>query len=146
MAPDKSLAAEIEARAGKAQAGLARAYELIADQYGTWSPEAGTQFTDRGAAEAVEGIRLARELLAEIAALQSRDGLIAFARWAIECAFDGQDADGADIQAVALHHGLLSKSPYDPEKHGPSFEAEPGEDWYTLAGPLALAEQEKGDA
>lgn len=76
----KSLAAEIEARAVKAQAGLARAYELIADQYGTWSPESGTQFSDRGAAEAVEGIRLARELLAEIAALQSRafeDG----ARW-----------------------------------------------------------------
>lgn len=84
-------------------------------------------------------------LAAEIAALQSRDGLIAFARWAIECAFDGQDADGADIQAVALHHGLLSKSPYDPEKHGPTFEAEPGDDWYTLAGPLALPLQPEGE-
>jgi len=95
----KSLAAEIEARAVKAQAGLARAYELIADQYGTWSPESGTQFSDRGAAEAVEGIRLARELLAEIAALQSRafeDG----ARWMREKA-----ADRIKDRAYLMEHG-----------------------------------------
>lgn len=83
---------------------------------------------------------------AEIAALQSREGLIAFAREIIGYAFDGMDADGADIQALALTHGLLSKTTYDPKKHGPSMEADPGDDWYVLAGPLALAEQEKGDA
>lgn len=127
MAPDKSLAAEIEAVMKK---------HVRLNGREKWD-------------EPYYSLIGFPEAAAEIAALQSRDGLIAFARWAIECAFDGQDADGADIQAVALHHGLLSKSPYDPEKHGPTFEAEPGDDWYTLAGPLAdaaLAEQEKGDA
>ncbi len=103
----KSLAAEIEARAVKAQTSLARAYELIADQYGTWSPESGTQFTDRGAAEAVEGIRLARELLAEIAALQSRafeDG----ARWMRERA--AQTANYARERAAMALHGSCDGS------------------------------------
>ncbi|MBD8909688.1 hypothetical protein [Methylorubrum zatmanii] len=83
--------------------------------------------------------------LAEITAFQSREGLIAFAREIIGYAFDGQDADGADIQALALTHGLLVKEPYDPERHGPSFEVEPGDDWYTLAGPLALPLQPEGE-
>lgn len=82
---------------------------------------------------------------AEIAALQSREGLIAFAREIIGYAFDGMDADGADIQALALAHGLLVKEPYAPERHGPSMEAEPGDDWYTLAGPLALPLQPEGE-
>ena len=85
-------------------------------------------------------------IAAEIAALQSREGLIAFAREIIEPAFDGMDVDGDTIQSLALTHGLLSKTTCDPEKHGPSMEAEPGDEWYALAGPLALAEQEKGDA
>lgn len=72
--------------------------------------------------------------------------LAAFAREIIEFAFDGMDVDGGTIQSLALTHGLLSKTAYDPKKHGPSMEAEPGDEWYVLAGPLALAEQEKGDA
>jgi hypothetical protein len=62
--------------------------------------------------------------------------LAAFAREIIEPAFDGQDVDGATIQRVALHYGLLAESKYDPEKHGSSF-AEPGDQWFTYAGPLA---------
>ncbi len=64
--------------------------------------------------------------------------LAAFAREIIEFAFDGMDVDGGTIQSLALTHGLLSKTTYDPKKHGPSMEAEPGDDWYVLAGPLAL--------
>ena len=64
----------------------------------------------------------------------------------VEPAFDGMDVDGGTIQSLALTHGLLSQTTYDPEKHGPSMEAEPGDEWYVLAGPLALVEQEKGDA
>ncbi|UYW25736.1 hypothetical protein OKC48_21050 [Methylorubrum extorquens] len=75
-------------------------------------------------------------------------GLVAFAREIIGYAFDGMDADGADIQALALAHGLLVKEPYDPARHGPSMEAELGDDWYTFAGPLAALqpEGERSDA
>ncbi|MGG3810910.1 hypothetical protein ABEV34_04575 [Methylorubrum rhodesianum] len=137
MAPDKSLAAEIKAVSERERA---RLVEWLAYH----STPTGSTIDREMTADALMADFIAPRL-AEIAALQSRDGLIAFARWAIECAFDGQDADGADIQAVALHHGLLSKSPYDPEKHGPTFEAEPGDDWYMLAGPLALPLQPEGE-
>lgn len=119
MAPDKSLAAEIEAVLRK-----------------KWDELGGT----------LVGRSAIPEIAAEIAALQSREGLIAFAREIIEPAFDGMDVDGGTIQSLALTHGLLSQTTYDPEKHGPSMEAEPGDEWYVLAGPLALVEQEKGDA
>lgn len=126
MAPDKSLAAEIEAKAIKAQSGLLRAHELLAEKYSTWSPEAGTQFPERYPAEAVEGIRLARELLAEIAALQSRafeDG----ARWMRESAaeacgeegsFHVSPADDLSAQyasACVACHDLVAALPLQPE-------------------------------
>jgi hypothetical protein len=55
--------------------------------------------------------------------------LAAFAREIISFVFDGTDADGASIQMLALHHGLLERTLYDPEIHGPSF-AELGAEWF----------------
>ncbi|OHV15913.1 hypothetical protein BK022_15710 [Methylorubrum extorquens] len=78
---------------------------------------------------------------------EATKSLAAFAREIIGYAFDGMDADGASIQALALHHGLLVKEPYDPKRHGPSMEAVPGDDWYTFAGPLAaLPLQPEGES
>ena len=65
--------------------------------------------------------------------------LAAFARQIIEYAFDGHDADGGSIQALALAHGLLRQEVYDPEKHGPSLEAEPGDEWFVCVGAVAHA-------
>lgn len=73
--------------------------------------------------------------------MRDEQGLVAFAREIIGYAFDGMDADGADIQALALAHGLLVKEPYDPARHGPSMEAQPGDDWYTFAGPMVEASE-----
>jgi hypothetical protein len=77
------------------------------------------------------------EELARLRGLEAENAkLAAFAREMIEPAFDGQDVDGGTIQRVAVHYGLLTEGKYDPEKHGPSF-AEPGDQWFTYAGPLA---------
>lgn len=65
--------------------------------------------------------------------------LAAFARQIIEYAFDGHDADGGSIQALAVTHGLLREVKYDPEKHGASLEAEPGDEWFELVGAVAEA-------
>lgn len=64
--------------------------------------------------------------------------LAAFARQIIEYAFNGQDADGASIQALAVHHGLLRETKYDPKEHGPSF-ASPGDEWLVCVGAVAEA-------
>ncbi|MDV2984190.1 UNVERIFIED_CONTAM: hypothetical protein Q9R58_07735 [Methylobacteriaceae bacterium AG10] len=170
MAPDKSLAAEIEAVTERERTRLIAWLEryalasgsridreitadaLMADFMAPLIAEAETLRSDVSSLQndcaneiAARRAELDRHAT-EIAAFQSREGLIAFACEIIGYAFDGMDADGADIQALALTHGLLIKESYDPKRHGPSMEAEPGDDWYTLAGPLALAEQEKGDA
>lgn len=73
------------------------------------------------------------------AAPQTRgeEGLAAFAREIIDCTFEGHDADGDWIQSLAVTHGLLVETTYDPDKHGPSMEAEPGDRWFEYAGPLA---------
>ena len=63
-------------------------------------------------------------------------GLAAFAREIIEYAFDGADADGASIQELAVSHGLLRRTTYDPKRHGPSF-AETGDEWFEYTDALA---------
>lgn len=66
--------------------------------------------------------------------------LAAFARQIIEYAFDGRDADGGSIQALALTHGLLRKEAYDPARHGGTLvDVQPGDDWYVCAGAVAKA-------
>lgn len=69
--------------------------------------------------------------------------LAAFARQIIEYAFDGRDADGGSIQALALTHGLLRKEAYDPAQHGGTLvDARPGDDWYVCVGAVAKASTE----
>jgi hypothetical protein len=63
-----------------------------------------------------------------------------FVRWAMqEGPWDGCDLDGASIQDKAEELGLIVKTKYDPEKHGPAADwmFAPGDDWYTLAPEIA---------
>lgn len=62
-----------------------------------------------------------------------------FVQWALdEGSWYGCDLDGGAIQEKALSLGLLKVEPYDPAKHGESeYDAEPGDDWYTLADGVA---------
>ncbi len=60
-----------------------------------------------------------------------------FAKWAIrEGAFQAADLDGLSIQEKALELGLIEATIYDPERHGPSDCAEPGDEWFTFAPSL----------
>lgn len=79
------------------------------------------------------------------------DAVIEFAKWVIqEGAFQSADLDGLSIQEKALELGLLTKTNYDPEKHGEDEYAEPGSDWYvfsnlltqTVPSPAPEAQQE----
>mgnify|MGYP003657416314 CR=1 FL=1 len=70
----------------------------------------------------------------------STTGLVAFAREIIRGAWEGDSFDGAEIQEMAEKHGLIVKEPggFDPAKHKDRYgDAEPGDEWYALAGPLA---------
>lgn len=65
------------------------------------------------------------------------DAVIEFAKWVIqESVFDGCDLDGVTVQEKALELGLLTKTSYDPEKHGENEYAEPGGDWYVFSNLL----------
>ncbi|MER9937465.1 hypothetical protein [Mesorhizobium sp. M0088] len=62
--------------------------------------------------------------------------LDAFSREIIRDSWEG--CDGGDIiQELALKHGLIKGEPFDPAVHGLSSECQPGDTWYTFAGPLA---------
>jgi hypothetical protein len=65
------------------------------------------------------------------------DALKGFAREIIAFAFEGRDADGGSIQALAIHYGLLNPTRYDPAKHGNSFDAEPGDEWFEFTGTIS---------
>lgn len=70
----------------------------------------------------------------EVIALQE------FARWAIrESAFQAADLDGLSIQEKAHELGLIEVTTYDPERHGPSDCADPGDEWFTFAPSLTAA-------
>lgn len=67
-----------------------------------------------------------------------------------ESAWDGCNIDGSDVQEWGVDLGLLTKTQYDPEKHGPnSYDVEPGEDWYIfsdwLKAALAAAPEKSDD-
>lgn len=67
------------------------------------------------------------------------EGLRAFCREIIQSlAFDG--GDGGDVvQDLAVKHGLLIETEYDPDKHGPNdVDAEAGEQWYVFSPLLAI--------
>lgn len=69
-----------------------------------------------------------------------------FAKWAIrEGAFQAADLDGLSIQEKAHELGLIVKTTYDPEKHGPSDCADEGDEWFVFSDALssaAVAERE----
>jgi hypothetical protein len=58
-----------------------------------------------------------------------RDALADFARWVI--------TESAYVQDKAVEAGLLVATKYDPEQHGPSDIAEPGDDWFVFSPALA---------
>lgn len=41
--------------------------------------------------------------------------------------------DGADVEALALSHGLLVRAEYDPDVHGDIEDTNPGDEIYTLS-------------
>lgn len=75
-----------------------------------------------------------------------------FARWVIqETVFDGgADLDAWSIQMKAAELGLIKETAYNPEKHGSSDYAEPGDEWFVFspilqpvaASPLSQGGQE----
>lgn len=61
--------------------------------------------------------------------------LVRFAHTILQDTFDGVVVDPEDIQGLALEHGLLVKTVYDPDKHGTAGleTTQPGEEWYVLS-------------
>lgn len=67
------------------------------------------------------------------------EAMAKFVDWALsEGSWDGCDLNGGDVQDKAEQLGLLVRTKYDPEVHGNSDCAEPGDDWFELA-PEVLA-------
>lgn len=70
------------------------------------------------------------------------DPLVQFASSLLISTFDGDDIDGADIQALAVRLGLLEPVAYDPVRDAGKIRVggeylQPGDTWYKFAGPLA---------
>jgi hypothetical protein len=54
-----------------------------------------------------------------------------FAMALINDMFKGVDVNNFDVQDMAVKHGILKKTKYDPERHGDNdFDAVKGDDWY----------------
>jgi hypothetical protein len=89
-----------------------------------------------------EGAANAALIVHALSALKSDNRpLIEFARWAIqEGSWVSADIPGDVVQDKAEELGLIIRTKYDPEIHGESDIAEPGDDWYVF-GPL-IAEQD----
>lgn len=63
-----------------------------------------------------------------------------FVKWCItEGSFNGCDIDGADAQDQAVKFGIIRQVEYDPEKHGPSDLAEPGDRWFVFTDEFKAA-------
>ncbi len=74
-------------------------------------------------------------LKAEIDTLRTEnERLKSFARRIIgTSAFEGNDLDGSYVQMLAENRELITRCIYDPERHGPSEYAEPGDNFYEFA-------------
>lgn len=59
-------------------------------------------------------------------------GLARFARAVLRFLWDGCDLDGGDIQHLALKHGLIGRTRFDPAKHSDHLGvgAVPGDEWF----------------
>lgn len=65
----------------------------------------------------------------------------AFAAEVLKSVFDGFSLDGFDLQELAVKHGLLVKTKYDPKKHSNAYDdyVEPGDPWYVFSRGLKLS-------
>lgn len=78
-------------------------------------------------ADALEAVR-AKPSVPQVAALAE------FFNCCTESAWDGSGIDGSDVQEWGVDLGLLTKTQYDPEKHGLNdYDVAPGEDWYVFS-------------
>jgi hypothetical protein len=69
--------------------------------------------------------------------------LAKFAKWAVECSFEGCDLDGGDTQDMAVKCGILTEVKYDPKVHGEYSEyVEPGDPWYVFSDEFKAAQTE----
>jgi hypothetical protein len=61
--------------------------------------------------------------------------IAAFAKTLIGYAFEGSGADGGNIQDLAVKHGLLVETTYDPKEHGTDalWCSEPGDPWFVYS-------------
>lgn len=67
-------------------------------------------------------------------------GLADFANSVIQIAFEGGSLDGWEIQDMALKHGLLIETKFDPAKHEDlEGYAEKGDPWFVLSDLLENA-------
>lgn len=67
-------------------------------------------------------------------------GLADFANSVIQTAFEGGSLDGGEIQELAVEHGLLIETTFDPKKHT-DLEgcAEKGDPWFVPSALLKSA-------
>ena len=68
---------------------------------------------------------------------QTQKALVEFFKWAMrEGPWDGCSLDGVSVQEKAEELGLVVKTKFDPEKHGPLYDVDEGDDWYEIAPEL----------
>ena len=60
------------------------------------------------------------------------EALEKFFEFAMDCAFEGCDLGGNDIQDMAIELGLAKVVPYNPEIHNEDAATEPGEPFIVL--------------
>jgi hypothetical protein len=69
--------------------------------------------------------------IAEALSATHAAALVSFAKNMLECVWEGGDIDSFTAQDVAEGLGIIVavEGGYDPDKHGPSDWAEPGQQW-----------------
>lgn len=58
---------------------------------------------------------------------------------AAQASWDGYDLDGGTIQSLGEELRLLEREPYDPDEHGESVNADPGDEIFTLVDDVRAA-------
>ena len=124
---------------GPAMTDVERMRDALSQALRQWRMYAGLEeLRDLSTEDSNEG-RIYRDCRAALSASQGsgdvNEQLAEFARWAIlEGPFAGCHLEGSDVQDKAERLGLLIKTKYDPDKHGPSdCDAGPGDDWFVFA-------------
>lgn len=73
-----------------------------------------------------------------MAELSLKQRMARFVREVMLNSWEGCDLDGGEAQDLALKHGLIRPTVYDPVKHGAIGEAEPGDEIYVFSRDLKL--------